>query len=319
MKSNKLMALLRDNARADAKPAIRLDATSDTEAHVYVYDVIDAWWGANATALVEALKQAGDRAVHLHINSPGGDVFEARAMAAAVVAHPAKVTAHIDGLAASAATYLALAAREVRMTDGGLFMVHNSWTIAFGNRSELRATADLLEKIDGTIAADYARRTGATAEQVRSWMDAETWFTAQEALDAKFIDAIDANTQGDAQASASLRSWNLSAYANAPEEWKKPVNAKPMPAPMNSAESDFLAGLSANYQSAIALASTFVRTEPQAVLREFAEDVIEDCAGDLELMKLWLQVGAPPSSDVADQAQRQQQMNRNRLRMVAKV
>lgn len=319
MKTNKLMALLRDNARADAKPAVRLDATSDTEAHVYVYDVIDAWWGASAAALVDALKQAGDRPVHLHINSPGGDVFEARAMAAAIVAHPAKVTAHIDGLAASAATYLALSAREVRMTDGGLFMVHNSWTLAFGNRKELRATADLLEKIDGIIAADYARRTGATADQVRAWMDAETWFTAQEAIDAGFIDAIDPNTQADANASASARSWNLSAYANAPEEWKKPVAAKAMPKPMNSAESDFLAGLSANYQSAIALASTFVRTEPQAVLRDFAEDVIEDCAGDLELMKLWLQVGAPPSSDVADQAQRQQQMNRNRLRMVAKV
>lgn len=225
MKPNKLLALLRDNARADAQPAVRLETTSDAEAHVYVYDVIDAWWGASASALVEALQQAGDRAVHLHINSPGGDVFEARAMAAAIVAYPGSVTAHIDGLAASAATYLALSANSVRMTDGGLFMVHNSWTLAYGNRSELRATADLLEKIDGTIAADYARRTGATLDQVRDWMDAESWFTAAEALDAKFIDAIDPNTKNAAAAQADPARWNLSAYANAPKLAREPDEA----------------------------------------------------------------------------------------------
>ena len=238
MKINKLMQLLRDNARneAEAVPAIRLDATSDAEAHIYVYDVIDAWWGASAAGLIEALQGAGDRAVHLHINSPGGDVFEARAMASAIVAHPGKVTSHIDGLAASAATYLALAANEVRMTEGGLFMVHNSWTLAYGNKAELMQTAALLGKIDGTIAADYARRTGATLDQVQAWMDAETWFTPAEALDAKFIDAVDANTKRDAaaQAQAAANRWDLTAYANAPKlEARKP--AEPDPAALASA------------------------------------------------------------------------------------
>lgn len=218
---NKLMQLLRDNARADAEGAtghaLRVEAAADSaDAHIYVYDVIDAWWGASAAALVEALASVGDRHVHLHINSPGGDVFEARAMASAIVAHPARVTAHIDGVAASAATDLALAANEVRMTEGGLFMIHNSWTIAVGDKSELRSTADLLDKVDGQILADYARRTGASAEQVRAWMDAETWFTPQEALDAKFIDAIDTNTKRDDAGAAAAR-WNLAAYAHAPK------------------------------------------------------------------------------------------------------
>lgn len=220
MKINKLMQLLKDNARADAAPsALRCEVAEDG-AHVYVYDVIDSYWGASAEALVSALASAGEKTVHMHINSPGGDVFEARAMAAAIVGHAGKVIAHIDGVAASAATYLALAASEVRMTEGGLFMVHNSWTMAMGNRTELRDTANLLEKIDGTIAADYARKTGASAEQVSAWMDAETWFTAQEALDAGFIDAIDANTKGEKKAQ-----WNLSAYANAP----KPTEPEPEP------------------------------------------------------------------------------------------
>lgn len=227
MKPNKLLALLRDNARNEAVAPLRAE-TTDTEAHIYVYDVIDAWWGASAASLIKALTAAGDRKVHLHINSPGGDVFEARAMASAIVAHPGEVVSHIDGLAASAATYLALAANEVRMTEGGLFMVHNSWTIAFGNKAELLQTADLLGKIDGTIAADYARRTGAAADQVKAWMDAETWFTPAEALDAKFIDAIDANSKREAAAQdqADPARWNLAAYANAPKlERRKPAEA----------------------------------------------------------------------------------------------
>jgi ATP-dependent Clp protease, protease subunit len=220
MKINKLMQLLKDNARADATPtALRCEVTDDG-AHIYVYDVIDSYWGASAASLVSALASAGDKTVHMHINSPGGDVFEARAMAAAIVGHAGKVVAHIDGVAASAATYLALAASEVRMTDGGLFMVHNSWTMAMGNKTEIRSTADLLEKIDGTIAADYARKTGASNDQVVAWMDAETWFTAQEALDAKFIDAIDSNTKSDSKSAQ----WNLSAYANAPKEDPPPAD-----------------------------------------------------------------------------------------------
>ena len=218
MKLNKLMQLLKDNARAEGPVAIRMDATA-TDAHVYVYDVIDSYWGASAASLITALAGQQDKTVHLHINSPGGDVFEARAMAAAVVAHPGQVIAHIDGICASAATYLALACNQVRMTDGGLFMVHNSWTLAYGNKTELRSTADLLDKIDSTIISDYARKTGASNEQVVAWMDATTWFTAQEALDAKFIDAIDPNTK---QADCTKARWNLSAYPNAPQQEEKP-------------------------------------------------------------------------------------------------
>ena len=205
---NKLLQLLSNNARADRAPGIRAEAGK-----VYVYDVIDRDWGASAKALIEALAPMAGQPVALHINSPGGDVFEARAMVAAIRAHGAPVSTYIDGLAASAATYLALAGDTVHITDGGLFMVHNSWTFSYGNKAELRSTADLLDKIDGTIAADYIRKTSATAEQVAAWMDAETWFTAAEAKAAGFVDQIDG--AGDADKSAR---WNLSAYANAPKQ-----------------------------------------------------------------------------------------------------
>jgi len=224
MTPNKLIQLLRDNAqpgaRASGTCSIRCEAGDPGgDAHLYVYDVIDAWWGVSAAGLVEALQSvAPGSTVHLHINSPGGDVFEAQAMASAIVAYPGRVVSHIDGLAASAATYLALAANEVRMTDGGLFMVHNSWTIAMGNADDLESTSALLRKIDGELVNRYAKRTGQDATQVKEWLDAETWFTATEAMDAGFVNAIDpaAKDANEGGAQARVAGWNLSAYANAP-------------------------------------------------------------------------------------------------------
>ena len=225
MKINQLMQLLKDNARAEGPAPLRAEA-SITDLHVYINDVIDSYWGANASGMIAALAGQEGKTVHLHINSPGGDVFEARAMSAAIVAHQGNVVAHIDGVCASAATYLALAASEVRMTEGGLFMIHNSWTMAYGNKADLRDSADLLDKIDSTIVADYVRKTGASTEQVQAWMDATTWFTAQEALDAKFIDAIDPNTK---QGSSNQASWNLAAYPNAPQAKETPPKPEPDP------------------------------------------------------------------------------------------
>ena len=229
---HKLLQLLGDNARADrAAPSIRAEAAGDV-GHVYVYDVIDSYWGASAKALVEALAGMGGKEVHLHINSPGGDVFEARAMVSAVRAYSGKVVAYVDGLAASAATYLALAGAQTHIAEGGMFMVHNSWTLAWGNKSELRDTADLLDKIDGTIAADYARKTGATAEQIVAWMDAETWFTAAEALDARFVDSVITAPPAEGN-QASAGRWNLSAYAHAPH-LPEPAPAGPTAAELSA-------------------------------------------------------------------------------------
>jgi ATP-dependent Clp protease, protease subunit len=221
---NNLLQLLRDNAQCsgDQRPKLRMEAAADV-AHVYVYDVIDSWWGASAAGLIEALAGAGDKTVHLHINSPGGDVFEGRAMAAAIAAHPQDVITFIDGLAASAATYLAMAGKEVRITQGGMLMVHNGWTLGYGNKAELRATADLLQKIDGQIAADYARRTSKTLDQITAWMDAETWFTEDEAMAEGFVDAITPNSQREQPAEAAAARWNLGAFANAPKPEQLPA------------------------------------------------------------------------------------------------
>lgn len=181
--------------------------------NIHMYGIFDADFGLNAAELAAALP-ADDTPVNIYLNSPGGDVFEARAMSALIARHAGPVTMTIDGLAASAATYFALSAAKVQITDGSLFMIHNSWTWTMGNKGELRKTADLLDKVDGTIAADYARKSGMSAEDISAAMEAETWYTAAEAVEAKLIDALMPTNQA---AIADASKWNLSAYKNAPK------------------------------------------------------------------------------------------------------
>jgi ATP-dependent Clp protease protease subunit len=184
----------------------------DDGLHVYIYDVIGGlFWGVEAESLVKELQASTASTIHVHINSPGGDVFDGRAIASALAAHPAEVVAHIEGLAASAASTIALAANRVEIAAGAFLMIHNGWTGNVGDRHTMRQVADLLEKIDAAIAADYVARSGESLETVQQWMDDETWFTAEEAVEQGFADEV----IGSARQAANR--WSLSAYANAPE------------------------------------------------------------------------------------------------------
>lgn len=205
--TSRLKALFKANAKAGGRFEVRDEGTD--EATVYLYDAIGGWYGVEGQAFVEALNEITAPVVHLRINSPGGDVFDARAIQTAIKAHPAKVIAHIDGLAASAATYIATGCDEVEIADGAFFMVHNAWTMGVGNKNDFRDMADLLEKLDGSILNDYLKRTGGDRDEIAAWMDAETWFTAEEAKEKGFVDRIfDGEGVGN--------SWNLAAYDNAP-------------------------------------------------------------------------------------------------------
>lgn len=209
----RLLQLLRDNAQRPAQ-GLRMEDGADA-ATLYLYDIIDPWWGISAAEVVKQLAGLADKPVHLRINSPGGDVFEARAMAAAIAQH-GNVTAWIDGVAASAATYVAIAAQTVNMADGAFFMIHEAWSLGYGNKHDLTALADLLDKIDGTIVQDYARKTGQTTDQLTAWMQAETWFTGAEAKAAGFVDALVAGGAEQNTGTAQARTWNLAAFEHAP-------------------------------------------------------------------------------------------------------
>lgn len=160
------------------------------EATVYLYDVIDSWWGIDAAEFVKDLNAIDADVIHLRINSPGGVTTDAEAIQVALQQHSARIVAHIDGLAASAATYIALAAEEIEISDGGLFMIHNAWTCSCGSAEDMRYVAELLDKIDANIVRDYMKRTGKDEDQIKQWMSDSTWFDAEEALENGFVDRI---------------------------------------------------------------------------------------------------------------------------------
>ena len=233
--------LIRDNATRPAE--IRAEGEGDEEAHVYVYGVIGAWWGdVSAQAFAQVLSTIKATTVHLHVNSPGGDVFEARAMMSAIANHSATFTAHVDGLAASAASDLIMACDEIEISQGGFLMIHNAWTIAIGNKDDMRTTADLLQKVDEAIVDDYQKRTKQSAEQIREWMDVETWFTAEEAKTHGFVDRIvevvpEGEEDADEEATDAENRWNLAAYEHAPAALKvSPAKAPKRPKAWTDAE-----------------------------------------------------------------------------------
>lgn len=206
----KLLQLAKNNA-SQSKP-IRAE-TEGKEATIYLHGVIGGWWGdIDETLFAQAMAGIDADVIHLRIDSPGGDVFAARSMMTAIAQHSAKVIAHVDGLAASAATGICMACDEVEISQGAGFMIHNAWTIAIGNKSDMTKTGDLLGKIDTGLAGDYTRRTGKEQAQVVQWMDDETWFTADEAKEHGFADRV-AEVVGSKKAS---NTWDLSAYNNAP-------------------------------------------------------------------------------------------------------
>jgi ATP-dependent Clp protease protease subunit len=209
---NKLIQLLRDNSAAPS--AIRCQKAGDV-AEVYLKGVISADFGVSASDLREAFTQAEGAPVNLFVNSPGGDVFEGREMQGVIAGYKGKVTAVVQGIAASAATIVTMAADETHMLKGSRFMIHNGWTITFGDRHAHQDTFKLLAGFDAELAAEYAKYTGKAAPDLVAMMDAETWFTAEEALQAGFVQQLLENSK--AAVSAELRAWNLKAYTNAPD------------------------------------------------------------------------------------------------------
>lgn len=198
---------------------------------IYLYDVIAGtdeeaeWWGGvGPGAFVRDVVAARGSPLEIRVNSPGGSVFGARAMAAVLAEHDSAVTVVVDGLAASAASFLVQAAGRVEMAEGAMLMIHKAWTYSIGNAADLRAEADVLDKIDGQIAATYAQAAaarGVEAPDFAALMAAESWLTADEAIAAGLADGKVETLKGR---QAAIR-WDLSAFANAPEAEAEPEEA----------------------------------------------------------------------------------------------
>ena len=193
-------------------PAVKASANE-----FFINDVIDQYWGANAKDLKEFLDQNAESSeIHIHINSPGGDAFEGRTMASLIRAFKGKTVCHVDGIAASAASIVAVSCDEVVMGIGTMLMIHNAWTITAGNKADLIDQAELLDKCDQAMATDYELKSGLPREEIIAMMDAETWLTAEDAVEKKLADRIDNEKQKQ-----DTSAFNLDAYDNTPESLLK--------------------------------------------------------------------------------------------------
>lgn len=171
---------------------------TDEKAEIWIYDVIgqDFWGeGVSAKQFVKDIKEIDGSQIDLHINSPGGSVWDGQAIFNAIKRHPANVTTFVDGLAASIASTIALAGDEVVMADNSLMMIHKAWSCVCGNADDMRGSADVLDKVDTTLVGIYARKTGQDDQTITEAMTEETWFTADEAVEFGLADRTEEGLQ----------------------------------------------------------------------------------------------------------------------------
>lgn len=158
-------------------------------ADIFIYSEVGGY-DVNAQKFIEELKDLKDKNLNIHINSLGGSVFDGMAIYNALKNHKKKVTTKVEGIAASIASVIAMAGDTIEMAENSLFMIHNPFTMAGGDASELRKTADILDKIRDEIANIYASKSEQDVETLIGLMNVETWFNANETIDSGFANEI---------------------------------------------------------------------------------------------------------------------------------
>ncbi len=182
---------------------------------LFIYDDIDDWWGVSAQSVVDQIRAMDAPEINVRINCRGGMVFEGIAIYNALRLHKANVHISIEGLAASIASVIAMAGDSVTIAENAMMMIHNPYGWATGDAESMRKTAEVMDKIADSIAVSYTARTGKSIDELKALMDAETWFTAQEALDMGLVDQIDEPVKAAA-------CFDLSRFTNAPDGFGQP-------------------------------------------------------------------------------------------------
>lgn len=207
-------------------------------AEISLYDEIGLY-GVPAKQFIADLKALEASTIRVCINSPGGDVFDAIAIYNSLVSDRRRIETRVDGLAASAAAFIAMAGATVSIAEHAVLMIHNSWGVAIGDKHDMRNMADVLARVDSQINEIFVRATGKTKAQIAAWLDAETWLTADEALEFGFVDTVirDSGAGSSANASAGLRQRRMRARLAAAEVETDP-RAERMRARIELAERD---------------------------------------------------------------------------------
>jgi ATP-dependent Clp endopeptidase proteolytic subunit ClpP len=206
-------------------------------ADISIYDEI-GMWGVSASAFMRDLKSMGELdEINLSIHSPGGDVLDGWAIYNALKNNKAKVKARVEGLAASMASVILMAADEIEIPENAYVMIHNPWGVAIGDAEELRDTAELLDKLGNGLVNAYASRTGNDEDEIREMMSAETWMDGKEAVERGFADTLLNGVALSARA-FDTRKFRMTpnaiqANSESPEQ-VAPVEETPTPAPVES-------------------------------------------------------------------------------------
>lgn len=201
------------------QPDLQAAATDNTDNTISILAPIgEDYWGEGVTArrISAALRHIGaDNDVTVSINSPGGDVFEGLAIYNLLAEHRGHVTIKILGLAASAASVIAMAGDTVQIAKAGFFMIHNCWTCACGDRHYMHEVGEYLEPFDLAMASLYEDRTGLKLSELTDMMDRETWIGGQGSIDQGFADAflgsdpVSAKAGGDRAVAAAVRKMDI--------------------------------------------------------------------------------------------------------------
>jgi ATP-dependent protease ClpP protease subunit len=205
--------------------ALRGQGTQTLELDIFS-DIGESYWGDSVSAkdVRSILKQSQDaKLIKLKVNSRGGDVFDGFAIYNLLNDHPARVEADIVALAASMASVVVMAADEIVISHNAMMMIHNPWGFGMGDAEEMRALADLLDKLGGQIADSYAARSGMSRDDALTLMNAETWLTADEAKAKGLVDMVKPSRTGPDRAEALAR-LDIDGLGNAPRVFAAAVS-----------------------------------------------------------------------------------------------
>ncbi|WJE54320.1 Clp protease ClpP [Bacillus cereus] len=177
---------------ANVQHAFKAEETNDTSTITIYGSIGESWWGESTSAkdIEDALNNVKSDTVTIRLNSGGGDVFDGIAIYNQLKNHSAKVIVHVDGLAASAASLIAMAADELIMNTGSMLMIHEASTFAWGSKTEIQKTLNALEGIDKSIADIYMTRFEGERSEIETMIENETWFTASEAVEIGLADKV---------------------------------------------------------------------------------------------------------------------------------
>lgn len=200
---------------AAAKASLPKIVAKGDRGEIYLYGAIGMDWfgdGVTAKQLADDLKKLDNAStIDVRINSEGGDVFAGKAMYALLSQHKAKIVVHIDGIAASAASFIAMAGNEIEIAEAAFVMIHDAYGATYGRAKDMRAFADLLDATNTSIVDIYAARTKNKTDQIKTWMAAETWFSGKDAIKNGFADRIVENLKVAASISDPAMYKNLPA------------------------------------------------------------------------------------------------------------